>query len=639
MKTLQFLLRSTLLLAVTTTLYAADIKPGEIDPSFGDNGWVRLPINKGDTRFDSARTVKIQRERVGNEERHFIYAAGITGDRVAIAKFTLDGKPVPSFAENGVALSTRSRIEHFAGLELMDNGDLVVAYNDRLSDERSVYDFYIEVFDRNGRPKPIQQFPLPPPLGPSQINWRGGDFICDGTLRYWDETGLPERRFRDIAAYSFTKAPNGNLVVTGNAVQEVRSSSFGKIVSLQFSASDKYELNRESGVTCHEYDNEDDDSPTMIPSGAHVLSTYVPYAPFNTHTGIRVTDSSFVGEQLWLAGYETQYQYDPQPPPPLYFPWRFRSFGSVINAGNPRNGYCGGDDCGLFDYSLSARGEYIQGSYWDTRQSYLKSIAVEGERLYLYGDAETAFYPLGNYHTPIIVERLNPDSTVLQPRLLPLNAELSTTSAIVEKGLRVDNQHVLLGALNDCYEANNCSGKQDRFFVAMSSSAPVNGLIYGADNRFGTQGSKGYRVPAAQRVWAFDGALVERSADNRARSLIVVGDYLAADSQDPFNYDWLITKIRLPGKAGRLRLGVEGAGANSAFPAGVEIAPAGNICRVDCQFNYPGETELNLRAQDSADFVFAGWDPSSECTSISGKLCVVRIDGNVTVKARFIPRT
>jgi hypothetical protein len=634
------------------SLHAADTVPGDIDPTFGDNGWVRLRLDRGDTPFDSARHIKLRSERGPQGERPFLYVAGIAGDRVAIAKYTLNGKPLPAFGDNGIAFSTRRRIGQLAGLELMENGDVVIAYSDQRSDEPSVWDFFVEVFDADGRPRPIQTLYSGWPLAPEQVNWRGADLICDGTLRYMDETDqflYPETvKFHGIAAYSLALGPNGNLVVTGNATMQAVHGSYEHfdyvMGSIEFDfAGGKYERNRERGLSCHEYDNEDDDTPTLTPSGAHIfVSGSIPGLNNDDNYGMRVTDSVFMRDQLWLSGYDTQIIFDPQPP--YVFPWRFRDLGVAMNAGSTGSDYCGGgygcDDFLLTGFGL---GEYIQGSYWDGRQSYLKSLAAEDERLYLYGDAETTFYPGGNYHTPIISERLHADSTVLQPRLLTLNSELSDASALVEKGLRVDDQHLLLGALNDCHEANNCGGKQDRFFVAMSASAPINGLYYGEDSRFGRQGSQAYAVPdhrgdRAQRVWAFDGAVVERGVDNAARSLIVVGDFLPADSNDPIDYDWFIAKIRLPGKAGRLHLGVSGAGDNTGFPAHVEIAPTGVLCRRDCQYAYPGETLLTLRAVDSANFIFAGWEQGSACTNPAAPICEVRIDGDITAKARFAPR-
>jgi hypothetical protein len=635
------------------SLHAAEIMPGDIDPNFGDNGWVRLRIDRGDTPFDSARHVKVRSERGQDGDRPFLYVAGIAGDRVAIAKYTLNGKPLRAFGDNGIVFSTRQRIGSLAGLELMDNGDVVIAYSDQRSDEATVWDFFVEVFDADGRPRPIQTlysggWPLPP----EEVNWRGADLICDGTLRYMDEAALflyPETiKFHGIAAYSLARGPTGNLVVTGNATLESVYGSFEDfdyvMGSIEFDfAGGKYERNRERGLTCHEYDNEDDDTPTLTPSGAHIfVSGIIPGLNYGDNYGMRVTDSVFMRDQLWLSGYDTQIIFDPQPP--YIFPWRFRDLGVAMHAGTTSTDYCGGGyGCDDFLLTGAGLGEYIQGSYWDARQSYLKSVAVEDERLYFYGDAETAFYPGGNYHTPIISERLHADSTVLQPRLLPLNSELGNASALVEKGLRVDDQHLLLGALNDCHEANNCGGKQDRFFVAISASAPINGLYYGEDPRFGSQGSQAYAVPddrgdRAQRVWAFDGAVVERGVDNAARSLIVVGDFLPGDSNDPINYDWFIAKIRLPGKAGQLTLGVSGAGDNTGFPAHVEIAPTGVLCRRDCQYAYPGETLLTLRAVDSASFIFAGWEPGSACSNLAAPTCEVRIDGDVTAKARFAPR-
>ncbi len=634
------------------SLHAADIAPGDIDPNFGDNGWVRMRIDRGDTPFDSARHVKVRSERGQQGDRPFLYVAGIAGDRVAIAKYTLNGKPLPAFGDNGIAFSTRGRVGQLAGLELMENGDVVIAYSDQRSDDPRVWDFFVEVFDANGRPRPIQTLyndwvPLPP----VELNWRGADLICDGTLRYMDETNTflypDEVKFHGIAAYSLAQGPTGNLVVTGNATLETvygSSSDFDYVVaSTEFDfAGGKYERNRERGLSCHEYDDEDDDAPSLKPSGAHLfVPGIVPGWNYGDNYGMRVTDSVFSRDQLWLGGYDTQIIFDPQPP--YVFPWRFRDLGVAMNAGSIGSDYCGGSGCDDFLLTGVGRGEYIQGSYWDTRQSYLKSIAVEDERLYFYGNTETAFYPGGNYHTPIISERLHADSTVLQPRLLPLNSDLNNASALVEKGLRVDDQHLLLGALNDCHEANNCGGLQDRFFVAMSASAPINGLYYGEDPRFGTQGSQAYAVPddrgdRAQRVWAFDGVVVERGVDNAARSLFVVGDFLPSDSNDPINYDWFITKIRLPGKAGRLNLGVSGAGDNTGFPAHVEIAPTGVLCRRDCQYAYPGETLLTLRAVNSANFIFAGWESGSACTNLAAPICEVRIDGDVTAKARFVSR-
>jgi len=634
---------------------AAVPAPGEIDPTFGDNGWVRLRIDKGDTPFDSARHIKVRNERTDQGDRPALYVAGIVGDRVAVAKFTVNGKPVRSFGDNGILFSTRDEIAHLAGLELMDNGDVVIAYSDRRADEPTVWDFFIEVFDADGKPRILQVIDYGwLPLPREEVNWRGGDLICDGTRRYMAEVDSflypDEVRFSGTVAYALAKGPSGNLVVTGNATLEEDFGGFSLfnyiIGSIEFEgAGSRYERNRERGLSCHTYDNEDDDTETLVPSGAHLFRPgIVPGWNSYENYGMRVTESAFARDELWMAGYDSRIIYDTTLP--SSFPWRFRDLGVAMNAGSTSTHYCGGPGSfGCDDFLLTGfgNGEYILGSYWDSRQSYLKSLAVENDRLYFYGDVETAFYSGGNFHTPIISEREHPDVTAQRPRLLPLNSELSASSALVEKGLRVDDQHVLLGALNECHEANNCSGKQDRFFVAMSANTPINDLYYGEDARFGTQGSEAYSVPddrgdRSQRVWAFDGVILERGGDNTARSLIVVGDFLASDSNDPANFDWFITKIRLPGKDGRLNLGVSGAGDNTGFPAHVEIAPTGVLCRRDCQYAYPGNTALSLRAVDSANFVFAGWEPGGDCPDAASKTCDVLIDGDVTAKARFVPR-
>ena len=78
----------------------------------------------------------------------------------------------------------------------------------------------------------------------------------------------------------------------------------------------------------------------------------------------------------------------------------------------------------------------------------------------------------------------------------------------------------------------------------------------------------------------------------------------------------------------RLTVGVGGKGRVSSSPSGL-------TCPSRCSATFPGSSSVRLRASASPGFVFVGW--SGSCRGKSR--CVVKLDGNRSVRATFRKRT
>jgi hypothetical protein len=591
-----------LLLGQVQSLLA--VVPGDNDPTFGTNGWVRIPIDvPGQSKFDSARAVKIRTELVAvgavSLPFQFIYVAGHAGDRIAIAKLNLDGTRVTSFGNNGVLLSTQAGITHFAGLELIDNGDVVIGYSRFDAGQLGAFAYQLEVFNANGSAKTIRTITVGSTV--LNLNYVGSKLACAADTFFVHS---------NVYATAMAKDLNNRITIVGSG--DLSNTLLGtgptKLANRSnfLNATGNYAPDTSAGYAC------------VSEAGNSASATIEPLfsLPGSLGPNLRtysLTSAEYVGNDLWVGGYT--YVYEGQ------FP-------------NFTNRYLG-TVAGPISNALPFQSFDIYGNpFWDARQTFLKSLTFNQGTLFEYGEAETGFFGGGNFQTPIIVEPADNVGQQYRPHLFPLNALLSTSSVNVQKGLRFEGTHLLLGALRFCFDSNNCTGEQDRFFVARSATAPTDGLTYGATPGFGFQGSQQYRVPSynnldAPRAWAFDGAIPTAPA-NEAQNLIVVGDFRGNGIADLGDYDWFVTRIRLRGAGGILQTLRSGTGNGS-----VSSSPAGISCSPTCSAGFAPDTEVTLIATPAPGSIFSGWAASGDCFAISGTSCRVRIDGDKIVAAMF----
>ena len=598
----RFALLTLFLSSVQNTLA---VVPGDNDPAFGVQGWLRIPIDvPGQSRFDSARAVKIRTELVPvgtiSLPFQFIYVAGHAGDRIAMVKLTLDGTRVASFGNNGVLLSTQGGVTHFAGLELFDNGDVAVGYSRFDAGQIGAFDYQLEVFNANGTPKTIRTVVVGSTV--LNLNYVGSKLICEPNAFL---------SVSNVYAAAMTKdADNGITIVGANDIVNTLAGP---------DATPAYNRSRFLGAADNYAPNFGTNSPcanagAIAPESLVVTLGSLPGSIGPIFRRFSPTGAQYVGANLWLVGYSYVFE------------------GAFPDFTNRYLGTLVGPIPSLGPIPLSY--DIYGNSFWDARQTYLKSLTFDQGTLYQYGEAETGFFGGGNFQTPIIVEPADNVGAQLRPRLFPLNALLSTSSVNVQKGLRFEGTHVLLGALRYCFESNNCTGEQDRFFVARSATAPTDGLTYGATESFGFQGSQQYRVPSynnldAPRAWALDAAIPNAPVE-AAQNIIVVGDFRANGIADLGDYDWFVTRIRLRGAGGilqTLRSGT-GSGAIGSSPAGINCSPS-------CSAGFAPDTEVTLIATPAPGSVFSGWAASGDCFAISGSSCRVRIDGDKIVAATF----
>lgn len=587
---------------IASVALAQSLKPGDIDPTFGANGFRRIPIDApGESAFDSARFVKIRSEVTPGFPVAFryIYVVGIAGGRFAIAKLDANGNPVASFGTNGRVLSTQNGMNSVAGFEFAPNGDLVVGYSVANGTNliAGAPDYFIEVFTRDGVPR-IQQtvvFPFA-----QEVNWVGVN-ICDGQTN-----GLA---VDDLVASTMAKTPSGNIAVIGRARMTgdppYRYHALAMASLLWNGATSRYSVNPGS-------------LQYLCGGGAGSLMTTARIAPGYVASNRFVPNAAFFGTDtnLFMAG--------------------TLQHGTTASALNLGPAY--GTLQHFYDSYVHEDGSawIYNSAYWgqEARQTTITSMQWEPARpmLNLYGSAELEFFANGNRNAPIVIE--GDGTSVMSPRWLFLNPLLSTRSVDTQKGLRWNDRHIVVGALRPCSSGDQCSGQQNSFFVAMSGG-PANTLSFPPFLPFGFQGSNQYFVKSyngiddAPRAWALDAAVLEPSVDG-TQHLIVVGDFHSASVANPADYDWFVTRIRLRGAPGNIEVSRAGSGAGT-----VTSNPAGINCSPTCSAAFDPDLEVLLTATPQAGSVFAGWSAASDCISTFGTTCRVHVDGTQLVGAVF----
>jgi len=561
---------------------------------------------------------------------------------VAIAKLDLGGNRVAGFGNNGVVLSTQSGIASFAGLELMGNGDIVVAYSGFTGGNVNANDFYIEVFHRDGTPKTIRTITIPgAPPTVIELNWAGSQLIC-ANRRGREGSDLV---VDNVVATALVKSPDeSRITVIGNydtvvtddfsGVEHVRTTWTG---SMRFGGpSTNYGQDFNFGGYCPE-DDQPGGSTFVTQWGAGGFTVRASDDPDTIRRPFYPRAAAWYGNELWMVGHSYAIEGS--------FPtFDIRRLGSVTNAGAAGCGTGAGFGCdntyggwAPMNFAGAWSEQFaLTSSYWDARQTFFNSITrqSDGVGLVAYGHGESAFYPGGNYQMPLISESDGAPGFTRQARWMALNPLLSTSSADVMQGLPFDGKHVLLGALRYCFEGNHCSGVQDRFFVAMTGGAH-DGFQYPPNALFGYQGSAAYWVPSyngldAPRAWALAGVMPDADP-GEARNLVVVGDFRPNGISDPNDFDWFITRVRLRGANGTLQALRFGGGGGS-----IVSSPSGILCSPTCVATFPPDIEVTLTATPAPGAVFSGWATSSNCASTSGNICRVRIDGEQAVGAIFV---
>lgn len=594
---------------------AAALAPGDVDPSFGVDGWTRLAFDRpGESRFDSARFVAVRTEftSVGGTLLSFryIYVAGLAGDRVAIAKLDANGAPVPGFGSNGRVVGTQGDVGDLAGLGFAPNGDVVIAYGVRNLDNLFFHgaseDFFVEVFSPAGAPRVQGQALVGPPGGGvlTPVNWEGVNLYAPGAPG--SVFCNPATYAVELNARSLAIAPNGELTIVGQQtfVSTAAPTTRTPLVVMARMAWDG-SANVYRRVPTFSYalgcgGNGGIQAPAINAAGVAAADFLPSAATYLTNTDLR------------LAGSLRDRPSPSAPSGPSYGSYQALFNGTFANAGTAwvaPNGY----------WSPASRQTRFAAMRWEPALP----------NLFLYGSAEQAFFAGGNQHQPIIA--FDNGTSFLSPRWLFLNGILSTRSVDVQKGLRWDGKHVLLGALRLCTDGNQCTGEQDSFFVAMSGGAPDN-LAFPPNPAFGFDGSQQYRVPSggangapAPRAWAFDGAVLE-AANEGAQHLVVVGDYRGAGIADPADFDWFVTRIRLRGAAGTLTV------LRSGGTGSVASSPPGIACSPTCVASFAADTDVTLTPTAAPGFRFERW--AGDCT---GATCRLRIDGDAEVAAVFAP--
>ena len=601
------------LVALSWTKPGHALAPGDVDPSFGVDGWTRLAFDRpGESRFDSARFVAVRSEfvNVGGILLSFryIYVAGLAGDRVAIVKLDGNGAPVAAFGNNGRVVSTQGDVADLAGLGFAPNGDVVVGYGVRnLNDvffHGASEDFFVEVFTRDGTPRIQGQALIGPPGGGvlTPVNWEGVNLYAPGA---------PGSVFCDPAIYrtelnarSLAIAPNGELTIVGQQTFlsiGAPTTRAPMVVMARMAWDGGAGVYRRAPISNYALGC-GNSGGIQLPA---INAAGVPAAEFlpAAATYLTATDLRLAGSLRDRPSPTSAYG-------PSYGSYQALFNGSFANAGTAWVNPTG---------------------YWSPASRQTRFAAMRWEpslpNLFLYGSAEQAFFAGGNQHQPVIA--FDNGTQFLSPRWLFLNGILSTRSVDVQKGLRWNGKHVLLGALRLCTEGNQCTGEQDSFFVAMSGGPPDN-LAFPPDLGFGFEGSQQYRVPSggangapAPRAWAFDGAVLEAN-DQGTQHLIVVGDYRGAGIADQSDYDWFVTRIRLRGAPGALTV------LRSGGTGSVSSSPAGIACSPTCVASFAADTEVTLTATPAPGFRFDRW--AGACM---GATCRLRIDGDAEVAAVF----
>lgn len=602
---------------------ARALRPGDLVTSFGNQGYVRIPFDRGgESAFDSAHYVKVRYEAVGLPIQFpFIYAAGIAGDRAAIVKLDGNGLLVSGFGQNGRAISTQSGSSRIAGLGFAPNGDVVIAYSTRAVDDFLFHpageDFFVEVFDRNGQPRVQQQvFQLGIPM---PVNWVGVNLVGYGDGPFCD----PDDYAVFAEARSMAQASDGSLAIAGRIdylahdPQNQGDYNTTAVARFQFDAG--------AGVYRRWTDSNwwpfNDWTDTCMGQGG--FGFYVQGGHSNLFTSQWPNAAAFLTpSDLRVAG-PMGLSRDP--------PGTFRRHGAYHALPTLPN---------VVHADAAGSAWLPESGYWglDTRNTEFNAMQWVPERpnLFLYGIADDGFFTGGTQLKPIIA--FDEGSQILKPRWAFLNGDMSALySSFVQKGFYRENKHVLLGALRLCAPINDCTGEWDSYFVSRTGGEPST-LAFPPDTGFGDQGSRAYRVPGngsgtpAARAWAWDGAVLASTliipGETPPSDLIVVGDFRRAGAGDPADYDWFVSRIRLRGSSGSVTVSVSGSGRVTGVPAGID-------CPGSCSQFLAADSEVNLTATPSPGAGFMGWAPGSQCLRISGDRCTVHIDGDQQVTALF----
>jgi hypothetical protein len=619
---------------------AHGLRPGDIVTTFGNEGYVRIPFDRaGESAFDAARFVRTRNERPPGLPVAFpyLYVAGATGDRAAIVKLDGSGTLVAEFGDNGRVFTTQGGLSRIAGLGFAPNGDVVIGYSVRDSNDiiqhPQAEDFFIEVFDRNGQPR-IQQQVFTFALGVRDVNWVGVNLMG---YRVGQVTWCDPDTWRNYgSATAMAQASSGEVAIVGRFDDELIGDLDGgqghpHLAVARFAwdggagvyrrpsatnflpGAPGQNWNSNFGCAAGDFTGGGFKYNANAPGFVRQVNQSATSAVFLADNDLRVGGtivafpSAFVPQPVPSGGYHAV----PADPSLTVLDTSGQAF-------TPTSGYWGPDTRGIEFPSMQ----------------WVPSVA----NLFLYGHAQDETYANGRKQKPVIT--FYEGSATLAPRWAFLNTDLSALySVVVTKGLYDAGKHVLLGPTRLCAEINDCSGEFDGIFVHRTGGAPDT-LAFPPDASFGESGSRAYRVPGfngvpAERAWASDAVKLESSLVQPgtlpSSDLIVVGDFRRAGASDPADFDWYVSRIRLRGEPGALNVALDGAGSGRVTSSPALIDCPGTCVASDLE----ADRELVLVATPSAGSTFTGWRADSQCLSISGNQCRVHIDGSQNVIAVF----
>jgi len=481
--------------------------PGSIDPSFGDNGFVRLYYDTrlGMTTDDSGRTIQILRGDLGGGAfgPKWILVAGTAGPYVQITRLAMDGSLDPTFGANGVAFSARSNVSSFGGMVTMPNGDIVIGYADGYSGPDSDgKDFFIEVFTADGQPKNVggDESPNQRWVDLSTNNANVGDNPCDFY-------------FRDNRAQRLILTAEGGIVLVGDIATHDNDGNFYRrdLAFAEFNGG-TYAPARAGG-------------PCTSAGGLIGSFRFPPSWDADIADGAVHAAVSDIGAHVVLVG-----SADPRTDTDA------AQFG-VQNYRNLANHAEYADD---YDVGMP------QG-YWQQRQSDFWQIRTEAEpgHFLLFGDAENGSFA-GNVRRLPVIATTAPG--VMSPLwFYPVGGAADTAIAVLD-GQRLPGalDLLVLGAGRECTASNTCVSDWDSLAVGISNGQSVLNA-YQPQPAFGNEGWVRYRVTdydgsASTHAIAWSGAIQRGISADSDTDLYVVGEFR---SDTDGHLDTFVTRLRL----------------------------------------------------------------------------------------------
>ncbi len=484
-------------LSETALTRAGDLPLGSLDPSFGDNGIVRLfyETRPGSNGLDDfGKSIKIVYGGFPIFGPQYLLVAGKAGKRIQITKLTMDGVLGSNFGDNGVVFSTRTNVDSFAGMELMPNGDIVIGYaDDYVGPNADSKDFFIEVFEANGVPKNIG--------GPEVFNQRWVDLSND--------FAFCDAEYRKATARQLLRTADGTVVVVGNQAITDGDGNFVR-----------------NEIDFAEFDG-NSYAPVFAPEPFYCFSA----GGQSKYPWDQFTSKYIDGNDAWSAISHEQR--------------------NVIAVGNVR-GAEGDFPASMNNRDLSTSNFFevytfdlvLPLGFWRNRSSIFKQIRSENiNQFKLFGSGENGVFTGQNRLQPIIATAAE---NSLQPNWFPgLGAATSTSIDITDGHVLSDERLLVVGSAHGC-NASSCFGPTNSLVLGVSNGQLLlNNWL--PENTFGNEGWVRHNVPdysgfPTGESMSAESVLSRPLASTTELSLYVVGWFRNYQLND---IDTYVAKIRV----------------------------------------------------------------------------------------------